>query len=597
MTISVQAQRSFMQDMLTTPTEFKLINQRNINSTELEFSPALYGNQVVYIGNGRKDAGTQKSTSNYYNIYAAQLQGDTLLYGEKPFADILNSAYHEGPLCFNHTLDTIYFTRNNQLEGGAAQKLKRLGIYMSFLTPDGWAEPREFLPASETHSFCHPALTQDGKKMIFSSNLSGGYGNYDLYYIQKTVTGWSQPYNLGPAVNSPDNELFPTIPANGILSFSSNRPGGFGGLDLYISLLSGGGYDQAIILDPIFNSPSDELGLVYDAANNWAYFSSNRPGGKGQDDIYTIVYHKAVSKEPVATNIILLEEGTKRRVRNVELIIEQVDDKSNQIVGTTDRDGSLSVKLLPGAKYTLRASDLYFQPLFEVIEGATEPIYVSIRRKPCFKISGIAYDNENKERLSKTKIYLFASCNETQDSTITDLQGKFSLCIVPGCFGKLKAEHNGFYDVTLPLDTVKGDLLLNLNFEKIKVSIVKEPVRVGTVISLDNIYYNFNQWGIREGAERELNELVTLMQQYPAMEVKLVAHTDTRGDDASNLKLSVLRAEAAKDYVVRHGIAPARIQTEGRGETQPRNRCKNGVNCTEDEHQYNRRTEVVILKK
>lgn len=112
----------------------------------------------------------------------------------------------------------------------------------------------------------------------------------------------------------------------------------------------------------------------------------------------------------------------------------------------------------------------------------------------------------------------------------------------------------------------------------------------------DNIYYNFNESTIRPSTDRELNELAILMKQYPKMRINLIAHTDSRGDANANLTLSINRAMEAKKYLVEKGIAEDRIETEGRGESQLRNRCKDGVNCTEEEHQYNRRIEVKILE-
>jgi outer membrane protein OmpA-like peptidoglycan-associated protein len=125
----------------------------------------------------------------------------------------------------------------------------------------------------------------------------------------------------------------------------------------------------------------------------------------------------------------------------------------------------------------------------------------------------------------------------------------------------------------------------------------KEPIRKGTVIVLENIYYDFNKSAIRRGAARELDGLLRLMDQYKSMVIRLGSHTDCRGSDEYNLKLSEKRAESAKQYLVDRGIEAERVKTIGYGETQPRNRCdcRTNVDCTEAEHQYNRRTEVRII--
>ena len=118
----------------------------------------------------------------------------------------------------------------------------------------------------------------------------------------------------------------------------------------------------------------------------------------------------------------------------------------------------------------------------------------------------------------------------------------------------------------------------------------------GSVIVLENIYYDFNKSAIRTGAARELDALATLMKQFPSMEIEMVAHTDSRGSEEYNLKLSLKRAESAKRYLVSQGIEAKRIRALGYGESKLRNDCADGVNCSEEEHQYNRRTEVRVAR-
>lgn len=591
------AQSDLLTTLLSDPDKLRLINQKLINTPELEFSPAYYGERIVYVANGRKDPKlADRSTTNYYNLYAAMGADDTLLYGEQPLSAQLNSPYHEGPLCFTRNLDTIYFTRNNQLESANPQKIKRLSIFMAYYTPDGWSKPLEILGATDQYSFCHPAVNTSGDRLYFTSNLPGGYGNYDLYYIEKKESGWSSPINMGAEINSTENELFPTLLNNNILCYSSNRSGGFGGLDIYISLRSNENFDTPIRLGMPLNSIADDLGLVLAPDGKNAYLSSNRPGGVGQDDIYLLTWKNDIALTPKSVQIVVLNKDNKKRLGNVALKIQNSANREEINSLITDREGIAHIDLMPGDNYIFQINNTLFDPFFEVIPIDGKTIYLNVQPKSCFTISGVAIDNENKERISGSSIYLFNSCQGTVDSTVSDPLGKFKFCLPPGCYGKILGKQAGFHDVSIPLDSLKSDLLLNLNFEKIKVSILKEPVKKGSVITLENIYYDFNQYKIRPGAERELNELITVMQQYPGMQVKLVAHTDTRGPESTNLSLSVKRAESAKNYLIANGIAASRIQIEGRGETQPRNRCKNGVNCTEDEHQFNRRTEVVVLK-
>jgi len=132
--------------------------------------------------------------------------------------------------------------------------------------------------------------------------------------------------------------------------------------------------------------------------------------------------------------------------------------------------------------------------------------------------------------------------------------------------------------------------------QPITESVLTQPIQEGTVIALENIYYDFNKSSIRRGSTPDLDALVKLMQTYPSMEIEMTAHTDSRGSKDYNLQLSLKRAESAKQYLISHDIDPERIRAFGYGESQPRNHCIEGIECSESEHQYNRRTEVKITK-
>ena len=125
---------------------------------------------------------------------------------------------------------------------------------------------------------------------------------------------------------------------------------------------------------------------------------------------------------------------------------------------------------------------------------------------------------------------------------------------------------------------------------------MKEPIREGSVIVLENIYYDFNKYIIRRGAASDLDALAQLMKQYPSMEIEMIAHTDSRGTEQYNLDLSLKRAESARNYLVQKGVQENRIRAFGYGESQIRNHCTDGVECSDEEHQYNRRTEVKVIR-
>ena len=215
----------------------------------------------------------------------------------------------------------------------------------------------------------------------------------------------------------------------------------------------------------------------------------------------------------------------------------------------------------------------------------------------CISLKGVAMDKEKNKPLPNIEVNLVLDCEDEVMTRITDGSGVFEFCVPQDCRSFISSRAKDYYDLKLNLATMTEEKQITLEFIKEQVSILKDPIKVGGTIILENIYYDFNKSTIRPGTERELNELATLLEQNPNMEIKLVAHTDSRGDAKENVTLSLSRAQEAKNYLISKGVGGDKISIEGRGETQPRNRCKDGVNCTEEEHQYNRRMEVIIKKK
>jgi outer membrane protein OmpA-like peptidoglycan-associated protein len=182
----------------------------------------------------------------------------------------------------------------------------------------------------------------------------------------------------------------------------------------------------------------------------------------------------------------------------------------------------------------------------------------------------------------------------------SNLDGSFDYCLDLGCTYTILAEKYGYKPSQTQLSTenVRGSRSFSVSMHLVPNSeeVMSKPLAEGTVIVMENIYYDFNKAAIRTSDARDLDALTRLMLKYPTMEVELGAHTDSRGTTEYNQQLSERRAEAAKEYLVRKGVAANRIRTKGFGESQVRNHCKDGVECTEKEHQFNRRTEVRVLK-
>jgi outer membrane protein OmpA-like peptidoglycan-associated protein len=298
---AINAQNPTTIDSLeTAKSSIIVLNERTINTGQLEFSPAFYEDGIVFISSQKPLAKEKifddRIESSTMSIFLARRDENGQLNKPAAFSNALVSSLHEGPLTFDKTGENVYFSRNNNVENGKkatyTEGVSRLKIYSAQKKGEGnWSVPVE-LPFNENISdACHPTISVDGDKLYFSSNRAGGYGGMDLYVSEKINGIWGKPVNLGPKVNTPKNEVFPYLHADGTLFYSSNGLPGSGGLDVYYLKNNrqdgGGGLGVPVNLGAPFNSDKDDFGFIIDLDMKNGYFTSGRVGGAGGDDIYS----------------------------------------------------------------------------------------------------------------------------------------------------------------------------------------------------------------------------------------------------------------------------------------------------------------------
>ncbi|MFT0713975.1 OmpA family protein [Flagellimonas lutimaris] len=274
------------------------IKNLGINSKYSDFSPMFHnGSDIVYASAKDSSILTTRryrwTNQPFLDLYVAKRKNDEGdLFGSKKFSNKINTKFHEASLAFSPDQKTIYFTRNNygkRLKRGK-NGINHLKIYRSRYVNDEWTEAEELPFNSENYSTGHPAVSQDGKKMYFVSDRPGGFGGTDIYVVDIYANGaFSEPKNLGRTINTDAKEMFPYVTENA-LYFSSNRPMGFGGLDVYKSEGSNDLFSVGINLGKPINSNRDDFSYIIDSTGVKGYFASNRKGGKGDDDIYSFTY-------------------------------------------------------------------------------------------------------------------------------------------------------------------------------------------------------------------------------------------------------------------------------------------------------------------
>jgi outer membrane protein OmpA-like peptidoglycan-associated protein len=270
-------------------------NVTTLNSKNADLYPVFYKDGVIFSTN-RKTAGHDKiygwTGANFLDLYYAKKDSDdTKFVNVAPFdGEKINKMYHDGPACFSKNFDTIYITRVEKYLKGEDKKtlkIERNKIFILTMKDGNWTKEVPFFLNSDLYSVANPFLAPDGSRLYFVSDMLGGYGETDIYYCNREGTGWGNPINMGPNINTFNREKYPNMDAEGNFYFSSDGYQGFGGMDICVALNKNGTFEKAIPMKYPFNSFTNDFGMVFLKDGKSGYFSSNRfEGGQGDDDIY-----------------------------------------------------------------------------------------------------------------------------------------------------------------------------------------------------------------------------------------------------------------------------------------------------------------------
>lgn len=517
----------YIQFLMRDSTRYEIRNV-SVNTPGSEMGPAFYKNQFIFSSTsiGTKSGVTYKwNELPYLNLYSAKINtasGD--ISAPQPFAPKLKTSYHDGPVSFDQKNNLIYFTRNSFVKGKTSKSsegIVNLKIFLGKLENEDWKLTGGFRYNSDEYSVGHPSVDRNGTILYFASDMPGGYGKSDIYFSVLSNGQWSKPFNLGPKVNTEGNEFFPFISNDGVLYFSSNGHGGLGGLDIYFSVPEQGVFNSIENMGYPVNSSKDDFGMTLDSTGMKGYLSSNRLGGKGNDDLYFL------------------------KIMRVPVIIRGV---------VKDRD---TKDVLPDATVT-------------VIDENGKTILTSITRT----------DGQFEFEVNKGQHYIVNVVKEFYIESEKD-----------------------FATLTLrPNDEVFSEIFLEQKIEELDntpapINMEEEDGKALQVIEIEYINYELDKSDITGGAAASLDKLIALLKEFPDLEIRIESHTDARGSDEYNLLLSKKRAKAASDYAISKGIDPNRILYQGFGETKLLNNCGNGVQCSEEQHEVNRRSIVKVVRK
>lgn len=499
---------------------YKIKNLDAINTPYTEYAPSYMNGELYFTSSRGNDKIYEASGTPYTDLFKAATRGavvDVNTIAALP-AFINDSNINEGCVTFSPDGRTMIFAKGNT---GKRKGANDVDLYQSRFRNGEWSEPAPININQPDSWESSPAFSPDGRTLYFSSNRKGGFGGLDIYSAQMDSRGrFGRVRNLGADVNTSGDELFPYVAENGKVYFSSDTHPGYGMLDIFVINRVNGRTTVENLGQPV-NSTSDDFGMFLFKADR-GFFTSNRDGGKGDDDIYTFV-----------------NEDPNLRVVNYYL---------QGITYSLQPDSSREI--LPETKVSLvDATGNLMQDFVTGNDG-----------KFLFRV----YENENYFLIGETDGYIIKRQAYTTN-------------------GK-----------SIPLESLK-ELVTNITLDTI---MVLDRIQKNVAFRLNNIYFELDKWDIKAEAAAELNKLVDLLNDNPEIrKIELSSHTDSIATADYNIGLSQRRAESTVSYLVGKGIAADRLVARGYGESKPvaRNTNPDGSDNF-DGRARNRRTEFRILE-
>lgn len=737
----------------------------NINTALSEFSPVIFKNQLVFVSDINKNLLNEKQ--NFLHVYFSEMKKGQDGKSEfskdaELFPGPVNTDFHDGPVSFNAEQNTMFITHVDLFANKDKKFVNRSKLYFSYLKDNKWSRLKPFQYNSDEYSIAHASISTDGQKLFFASDIIGGEGGMDIYFCEKNGENWGPPQNIGNKINTAGEEVFPYIRKDDVLYFSSGTHAGFGGLDVFSAANVKGKYTNVKNLGALLNSTADDFGIVFSDDNTTGYFSSDRSGGKGSDDIYSFTalnkllsisgkivasqnignplkkadirllsesgqvlnmavtdnkgFFKFEDLDPDKKYIIKLDESSPGFASKAKYYLADEKDVFIRETGIDGKGGKFVFRNLPAdpnALPEISSDGITFAGNLLVGKNSTKPLANTkvnlldekgdivqtvftnsfgsfvFTNLPADQNFLVKVDENDTELAANTKIIMTNKGGKEMQSTASGVNGSFKFSFLASDKNTLKLmtvedtelrmdfkgkfvsdDNSPLANSTVNLVNEKGEVLQTtktdafgaFKFENLpadqnvlfaldetdtqlkkikkifltdtKDAIVKEIFRNNGAFKfailpsdkqklavvyvddpwlkvlklktsankqdlkiIENIYYDYSKYEVTTEASKILYKVIDIMEQDPQLVIEISSHTDARSSSETNMKRSEQRANAAVDYILKNGITKDRISGKGYGESKLINRCIDGVECSEEEHAKNRRTEFKVSRK
>ena len=532
-----------------------------------------------------------------------------------------------GPVSYSEADSTLYFSSAKNFGTARGRHVK---IYSSRWDGKRWSKPVRINVADVSADNMHPFYEASLNMLVFSSNSQGGCGGMDIWYSMKTENGWSQPINPGLGVNSPTNEICPTM-HGGDIFYAANSTDSWGGYDIRRAL-GANQWRTSIAEGAPINSAADEIGIVF-LSNEKAVLTSNRMGGKGGSDLFLI------SREPRADELHemkLFVTCGGVALRGAEVVVRNSQGETVQS-SSSDDFGRIDIqKLRLNQAYTFQLksasgncslilNDSFGNRLKEVGFDSNGMAFLELLPFQFSEIRSLLIDDGSLLNVTfDGQLYQEKPGDIGRGEPITILNAAGDVVALAytneiGKFRFTKLDPQLAYVMRLSEQSDARRILITDSGRKIDLPVLNAEINYARVerreaielvnehndtihiaphdlFVINRMYYEYDSADITPEASLQLDKLALIMERNPDIVLQLLSHTDARGNAEYNLSLSERRALSAIQYLNSKGISENRSAFQGLGETQLMNECSDGVACSEPEHAINRRTEIRLKR-